>query len=96
MPICVKLNKLMSDHGIAVNVTAEKVGITNVNISRIKTGHIKAFRLSTLDKLIEAFEEMGIENCNVNDIIEYVPLSDLTKDHVVCYPDVRDDPKADC
>lgn len=43
------------------------MNMTNVNLSLIKTGKIKAVRLSTLNDLCR------ILNCTPGDILEYVP-----------------------
>ena len=67
MPVVLKLNDLMADRGISLNDLAEKVGITNVNLSRIKTGKIKAVRFSTLGMLCEVLQ------CQPGDILAYVP-----------------------
>lgn len=69
MPVVLKLNDLMADRGISLNDLAEKVGITNVNLSRIKTGKIKAVRFSTLGMLCEVLQ------CQPGDILAYVPES---------------------
>ena len=44
---------------------AEKVGITQANLSILKTGKAKAVRFSTLDALCKALE------CQPGDILEY-------------------------
>lgn len=45
---------------------AEKIGITQANLSILKTGKAKAIRFSTLDAICKALD------CKVEDIIEYV------------------------
>lgn len=65
MPIVLRLDRIMADRGISLNELAEKVGITNVNLSRIKTGKIRAVRFSTLDMLCEVLD------CQPGDILEY-------------------------
>lgn len=44
---------------------AEKVGITQANLSILKTGKAKAIRFSTLNAICQALE------CEVGDILEY-------------------------
>ena len=51
--IQVKLDRVMSTSGLSGNDLAERVGITSVNLSRIKTGKTRAIRFSTLDALCE-------------------------------------------
>ncbi len=44
---------------------SEKVGVANVNLSKMKTGKISAVRFSTLEAICEAL------NCQPGDILEY-------------------------
>ena len=46
---------------------AEKVGITQANLSILKTGKAKAVRFSTLSSLCKALD------CQPGDILEYQP-----------------------
>ena len=48
-------------------VLAEKIGITQANLSILKTGKAKALKLSTLDAICQALE------CQPADILEYRP-----------------------
>lgn len=57
----------MADRKMSLNELSEKVGISNVNMSRIKTGKIKAIRFSTLEMICETLD------CQPGDILEYVP-----------------------
>lgn len=66
MSIVLRLDRIMADRGISLNELAEKVGITNVNLSRIKTGKIRAVRFSTLDMLCEVLD------CQPGDILEHM------------------------
>lgn len=67
MPIVLCLDKVMAERGISLNELSERVGITNVNMSRIKTGKVKAVRFSTLDAICDVLE------CEPGDIIKRVP-----------------------
>ena len=51
MSIILHLDRIMADRKMSLNDLADKVGITNVNMSRIKTGKIKAIRFSTLNAI---------------------------------------------
>ncbi len=55
----------MADRKMSLNELSEKVGIANVNLSKIKTGKISAIRFSTLIAICEALE------CQPGDILEY-------------------------
>ncbi len=63
--ITLHLDRLMVERKISLNELAEKVGITNANLSKIKNNHITAIRFSTLAALCE------ILDCKVGDLIEY-------------------------
>ncbi|MBQ8613905.1 MAG: helix-turn-helix transcriptional regulator [Ruminiclostridium sp.] len=67
MAIISRLDRVMADRKISLNDLAEKVGITNVNLSKLKTGKISAIRFSTLNAICEAL------NCQPGDILEYQP-----------------------
>lgn len=65
MPIIVRLDRVMADRKILLKDLAEEVGITNVNLSKLKTGKAVAIRFSTLEALCEAL------NCQPGDLLEY-------------------------
>ena len=56
---------MMADRKISLNDLAAKVGIANVNLSKIKTGKISAIRFSTLEAICDALD------CQPGDILEY-------------------------
>lgn len=60
----------MADRKISLKELAVKVGITNVNLSNLKTGKVKAIRFSTLDAICKEL------NCQPGDILEYIDDSD--------------------
>ncbi len=55
----------MADRKISLNALAEKVGIANVNLSKLKTGRISAIRFSTLEAICDVLD------CQPGDILEY-------------------------
>lgn len=57
----------MADRKMSLNELSDRVGISNVNMSRIKTGKIKAIRFSTLEMICETLE------CQPGDILEFAP-----------------------
>ncbi len=67
MPIILRLDRVMADRKISLNELAARVGIANVNLSKIKTGKISAIRFSTLEAICEALD------CQPGDILEYTP-----------------------
>ena len=57
----------MADRKMSLNELAERVGIANVNLSKIKTGKVSAIRFSTLEAICEALD------CQPGDILDYSP-----------------------
>ena len=46
--IVLRLDRVMADRKMSLNELSEKVGVANVNLSKLKNGHISAIRFSTL------------------------------------------------
>ena len=67
MPIILRLDRVMADRKIYLNQLAREVGISNVNLSNIKTGKISAIRFSTLDAICRVLD------CQPGDLLEYRP-----------------------
>ena len=66
MTIVLRLDRVMVERKMSLNELAEKVGITNVNLSNIKTGKISAIRFSTLNGICRALD------CQPGDILEFI------------------------
>ena len=65
MPIILRLDRVMADRKISLNELSERVGISVVNLSNLKTGKVKAIRFSTLDAICDVLD------CQPADILEY-------------------------
>lgn len=65
MPIILRLDRMMADRKISLNELSERVGVANVNLSRLKNGHISAIRFSTLEAICDVLD------CQPGDILEY-------------------------
>jgi len=65
MPIILRLDRVMADRKISLNELAEKVGIANVNLSKLKTGKVSAVRFSTLEAICDVLD------CQPGDILEF-------------------------
>lgn len=65
MAIIVNLDVMMAKRKISLNELAEKVGITNANLSILKTGKAKAVRFSTLEAICREL------SCQPGDILEF-------------------------
>lgn len=64
--IILRLDRLMVEKKISLNDLAAQVGITYVNLSKLKNNHVSAIRFSTLAAICEAL------HCQPGDILEYV------------------------
>lgn len=65
--IILRLDRVMADRKMSLNELSEKVGVSNVNLSKIKTGKVSAIRFSTLAAICKALD------CQPGDILEYEP-----------------------
>ena len=65
MAIILRLDRVMADRKISLNELSAKVGISNVNLSNLKTGKVRAIRFSTLDAICRELK------CQPGDILEY-------------------------
>ena len=65
MAIITNLDVMLAKRKMSVTELADKVGISIVNLSRLKKGNVKGIRYSTLNKICE------ILNCKPGDILDY-------------------------
>lgn len=65
--IVLRLDRVMADRKMSLNELSDRVGVSNVNLSKIKTGKVNAVRFSTLEAICEAL------SCQPGDILEYDP-----------------------
>jgi len=65
---------MMADRKISLNELAERVGLTNANLSILKTGKAKAVRMSTLEAICRELE------CQPGDLLEYESEPDKNKE----------------
>jgi putative transcriptional regulator len=65
MPIIINLDVMLARRKMRSNELAEKIGLTTVNLSILKTGKIKAIRLATLEAICKELK------CQPGDILEY-------------------------
>ena len=68
--IIIRLDRVLADRKMRLNDLAAQVGISNVNLSYLKTGKVKAIRFSTLDAICKVLR------CQPGDILEYVEDED--------------------
>ena len=67
MAIIVRLDRMLADRKMSVGELAERLGLDPSNVSRIKTGKVKAMRFSTLDGICKILE------CFPGDILDRIP-----------------------
>jgi len=65
MPIILRLDRMMADRKISLNDLSDRIGIANVNLSKIKTGKVSAIRFSTLEAICDVLD------CQPGDILEF-------------------------
>lgn len=65
MSIIVRLDRVMADRKISLNELAEKVGMTNVNLSNLKTGKMKGIRFETMNAICNVLD------CQPGDLFEF-------------------------
>ena len=63
--IVLRLDRMMVERKMSLGELAERVGISNVNLSKIKNNRVTAIRFSTLAAICETLQ------CEAGDILEY-------------------------
>ena len=66
MAIILRLDRMMADRKMSLNELAERIGMSNVNLSNLKTSKMKGIRFETMNAICEALE------CQPGDLFEYV------------------------
>ncbi len=67
MPIIVNLDVMLAKRKMRSKELAERIGITEQNVSLLKSGKVKGMRFETLEKICEVLQ------CQPGDILEYRP-----------------------
>ncbi|MDQ1097762.1 MULTISPECIES: helix-turn-helix domain-containing protein [Chryseobacterium] len=65
MPIIINVDVMLAKRKMQSQELAEKIGITQANLSILKNGKAKAIKISTLEAICKALE------CQPGDILEY-------------------------
>ncbi len=66
MAIIVRLDRMMADRKMSLNELADKINMTNVNLSNLKTGKMKGIRFETINSICKALD------CQPGDLFEYI------------------------
>ncbi|MEE4011536.1 helix-turn-helix transcriptional regulator [Roseibium sp. FZY0029] len=72
MPIIIELDVMLARRKMRSKELAERIGITEQNVSLLKSGKVKGVRFETLEKICEVLD------CQPGDILIYEP--DKTSD----------------
>ena len=72
MPIIVRLDVMMARRKVRSNVLARAIGISETNLSLLKSGKVRGLRLATLDAICRYLD------CEPSDILEYRPATEET------------------
>jgi putative transcriptional regulator len=67
MAIVLRLDVMMARRKVRSNVLARAIGITEANLSLLKSGKVKGLRFSTLDAICRVLD------CQPGDLLEFVP-----------------------
>ncbi len=70
MPIVVNVDVMLARRNMQSKELAERLGITQANLSILKTGKAKGIRFDTLEAICKALD------CQPGDILEYIPETD--------------------
>lgn len=65
MPIIVNLDVMLAKRKMRSKELAERIGITEQNVSLLKSGKVRGVRFDTLEKVCEVLQ------CQPGDILEY-------------------------
>lgn len=63
--IILRLDRIMADRKMSLNDLSDKVGVANVNLSKLKNGKVSAIRFSTLNAICQVLQ------CQPGDILEF-------------------------
>ncbi|WP_428649988.1 helix-turn-helix domain-containing protein [Roseibium sp.] len=70
MPIIIELDVMLARRKMRSKELAERIGITEQNVSLLKSGKVKGVRFETLEKICEVLD------CQPGDILVYEPEKD--------------------
>ena len=66
MAIILRLDRMMADRKMSLNDLADKVGMSNVSLSNLKTGKMKGIRFETMEAICKVLD------CQPGDLFEYI------------------------
>ncbi|HRL22669.1 helix-turn-helix domain-containing protein [Alcaligenes sp. SDU_A2] len=75
MTIVIRLDVVLALRKMKARQLAQEIGISEQNLSLLKSGKVKGIRFETLEKLCRVLE------CQPGDLLEYLPDADDTSTH---------------
>jgi putative transcriptional regulator len=69
-----RLDRVMAERKVTSAQLAERIGISTVSLSRIKTGKIRGIRFSTLEAMCQVLR------CKPGDLVDYVTIEEQEKE----------------
>jgi putative transcriptional regulator len=67
MAIVIRLDMMLAKRKMRANALADAIGITQSNLSLLRSGKVRGVRFSTLEAICKALE------CQPGDLLDYVP-----------------------
>jgi len=67
MPIIVNLDVMLARRKIRSRELAARIGLTEANVSLLKSGKVRGIRFDTLERIC------AVLDCQPGDILEYIP-----------------------
>lgn len=67
MAIVIRLDMMLAKRKVRANALADAIGITQSNLSLLRSGKVRGVRFSTLEAICKVLE------CQPGDLLEYVP-----------------------
>ncbi|KRA75072.1 hypothetical protein ASD89_09895 [Caulobacter sp. Root656] len=67
MPIILRLDVMMAKRKVRSNVLARAIGVTEANLSLLKSGKVKGMKFDTLEAIC------AFLHCQPGDLLEYAP-----------------------
>lgn len=74
MPILLRLDVVMARRKVRSRTLARAIGISETNLSLLKSGKVRGLRFATLDAICRYLD------CAPGDILEYLPDEDVGAD----------------
>ena len=74
MPIIVRLDVMLARRKVRSNALARAIGVTETNLSLLKSGKVKGIRFATLEAICEHLD------CQPGDILEFRRTGDAAED----------------